>query len=215
MKCAPGEEAGFAGLLGGEMDPRVASAFYARLRKSVLDIGTENGAALWYLYHRFQQMTEFHGVDKIAQPTSLFGLYQNWTRSGNREPDRVLTSKKDFDTRFNFRYGWDVCTEQIERTYDVVVASHVLHYLDYYDLEEVLKKIRSAMAKDALVYVSIKEMPVSGYGMFNSWPVCMDFMLAAAEEWGVNSHDLPEPQLARDFQKTLARELGVCRAGVW
>ena len=23
------------------------------------------------------------------------------------------------------------------------------------------------------------------------------------------------PQLARDFQKTLARELGVCRAGVW
>lgn len=204
MNNLPGAEPSFAALMGGRMDSRVVASFTARPRRSALDIGTEDGSALWYLHHQMPSMTELHGVDKTALQivlrnkskgevarTTLFELYQDWVTSMGKQPTGVLKTADEFDKLFKFTFDWDICFQNIDRTYDFVIAGHLLHYLAGDELDAALKKIRCAMGEEALVYASIKEKPASGYGWDNSWNHCKKAMEVAALEWGIAAHLLP------------------------
>jgi hypothetical protein len=205
MNNVPGTEPSFAALLGGKMDTRINQTLRNRNPMSALDIGTEDGSALWYIYHKLPSVKILHGVDsatlrhvlrmqakKGTPSNSIYELYQRWISSMTTEPSRAIKTVDEFNSLFDLRYDWDIRRENFERTYDMVIAGHVLHYLPGPSLESVMGKIRSAMAQDALVYVSIKQRPFSGYGTGNSWEYCVEVMREAAKSWGLEEHTLPE-----------------------
>lgn len=169
----------FIDLCHGELNlvPTIDQFVKSRGLKSAIDLGCEDGLALWFLHHQFEIQfltgieydTQEELVDRLNNSgnckesiVSIFQRYQNeFTTSINAICPKI-TKSSEFDARFNyvFKEGIIPHLAQCNAKFDVVICSNVLHYIRQResDLRDCFLGIDKIASDNALIYIRINEL---------------------------------------------------------
>lgn len=138
---------------------------------SVLDIGCEDGSALWSLYHQYDFIHHYEGWDvkkesKVLEKMkkfdneynpelkyeSLFGRYCRVVE-GLPLVRPIILDERAFRKAIVVNYETDVLTKVAVRTFDLIIVSNVTNGMNTDQVKVLIGKIKALSIEQSLVYV--------------------------------------------------------------
>lgn len=169
-----GTERCFLDLITGEIAPELRQRLLRYAPSSALDIGCGIGTTLVCLHYALG-IDHLEGLDRQTESEVLNDYNKNARAQGKQEFSSVedcwlavttdqtdvrprVTGREQFSDLLNISFGSFIGTYICKRDrYDLIVLSHVLHYLDARIIEQSFYQIRRHSHSQTLIYMSIKD----------------------------------------------------------
>lgn len=198
-----GLEESFLDILRYELPQNVSERIKKYKLRSILDIGCRDGFALLLAHYKLG-ISHIEGVeretehritqdvqafmDKVGvrpKEPSLRGFWFAVNPTDNEAHPRLPTIE-DYEALMSITYGCDALQyKPLLPKYDLIVLSHVLHYMRIEEVEGMLNHIEPYIHEKTKVYISVKDM-------FSESPVSADDLLEACRRFAARHPSIQE-----------------------
>lgn len=216
-----GQETSFNSLLAYGNNPFIQASLDRVQPKSVLDIGTYSGEALYLLYHSCDSTQHLEGLERDDESTVLASLKSN---DIDHNPDlrygslfeRYLCATKSmvsdrsqivdpnvFANTIKTRYETDILSSNsLLLNYDLIILSNIIHYMTPEEAKIVFEKVNRLRHDETLIYIHIRALPNFDFGQADCFKDLLALCDAAASEWRLDRFESRHSNDNRHFTFT-------------